>query len=147
MIEYPMNIDIPSLKALIALLDEAQLTELEVREGDQTIRVARALTALSPVVSTPTSSVVPTEVTQTAEEVIGHKINSPMVGIFYHAPSPEAKPFVEVGQTVKAGQVLCIIEAMKMMNQVEADRAGVIKARLVENAQPVEFGQALFVIE
>ena len=150
-----MSIDIEKIRQLIALVEETGIAELEIHEGDDTVRINRysnktpapthvyhdiapvTPAALAPVAST---AVAPTEIT-------GHKITSPMVGTFYTASSPESQPFIEIGQSVKAGQVLCIIEAMKMMNQIEADKNGIITACLVENGDPVEFGQALFVIE
>lgn len=141
-----MNIHAEKIKELIEILDAANLTEIEVKNGEQSIRLSRHALQTQTTVSTATPAMEQTTNHITPVET-GHKISSPMVGIFYQAPSPKAKPFVEIGQPVKKGQVLCIIEAMKMMNQIEADRSGTLRACLVENAQPVEFGQALFIIE
>ena len=153
--------DIRKVKKLIELLEESQVAEIEIHEGEESVRISRqsqhAVPAASyiqappasmpaapaPAVATPPEPVAAVEEAGTPE---GHHVTSPMVGTFYEAPSPGAKAFVEVGQQVNVGDTLCIIEAMKMLNQIEADKAGVIKARLVDNGQPVEFGQALFVI-
>ncbi|MES2141715.1 MAG: acetyl-CoA carboxylase biotin carboxyl carrier protein [Pseudomonadota bacterium] len=141
--------DSEKINQLIKLLNENNLSEIEFSEGDQSIRIKRQLTAQPAPISQPGSFSIPTkEVASTGNTSIsGHKVCSPMVGTVYLAPSPEAAPFIEIGQTVKEGDVLCIVEAMKMMNQIEADKAGVIKARLVENGVPVEYNQPLFVIE
>lgn len=145
--------DSEKINQLIKLLNENNLSEIEFSEGDQSIRIKRQLTASSTVVS-PSSSpsslfpIKETAATQKEKELVsGHKVCSPMVGTVYLAPSPTAVPFVEIGQAVKEGDVLCIVEAMKMMNQIEADKAGTIKARLVENGMPVEYNQPLFIIE
>jgi acetyl-CoA carboxylase biotin carboxyl carrier protein len=146
--------DSERIKQLIKLLDEHHLSEIEFTEGAQSIRIKRELTSATTLgITPPVSAQVMTR--QTAEpaakvgtsEPAGHKVRSPMVGTVYLAPNPTAAPFVEIGQIVKKGDVLCIVEAMKMMNQIEADKAGVLKARLVENGMPVEYDQALFVIE
>ena len=156
--------DIRKVKKLIEMLEESSLAEIEIREGEESIRISRASSTGAPVVtqvlptaaiapvSTPTPTTAPTSATasRAAEEVMalsGHAVKSPMVGTFYGAPSPGAKAFVELGDTVSVGDTLCIIEAMKMMNEIESDKAGVIKAILKENGQPVEFGEALFIIE
>jgi acetyl-CoA carboxylase biotin carboxyl carrier protein len=157
--------DIRKIKKLIEMLEESQLTELEIREGEETIRLSRAAGGGGPVYMTPpvmppmAMAAAPAMAPQAAaaaaaaaapaapEVPSGHVLTSPMVGTFYRSPSPNAKPFVDVGATVKVGDVLCIIEAMKMLNQIEADKAGTIKAILKENGQPVEFGEPLFVIE
>ena len=152
--------DIRKVKKLIELLEESGIAELEIHEGEESVRISRyaqnapAVVQASVPMAEPVPAVSPTvsavpEPEKAGGEVhpTGHTINSPMVGTFYEAPSPGAKPFVEVGQRVNAGDTLCIIEAMKMLNQIEADKAGTIVAVLVENAQPVEFGQPLFVIE
>lgn len=142
--------DSEKINQLIKLLNEHGLSEIEFSEGDQSIRIKRQLssstqtTLLQP---SPSSGIMPPSSVPEEVEVIGHKVCSPMVGTVYLAPNPDAAPFVSLGQTVKKGDVLCIVEAMKMMNQIEADKAGVIKARLVENGMPVEYNQALFVIE
>ncbi len=152
--------DIRKIKKLIELLEESGISELEIKEGEESVRISRQTTAAAPVAvaaapapaaaapvpaapaadSAPAADAAP-------EEASGHKIRSPMVGTFYAAPSPTAGPFVTVGQRVNAGDTLCIIEAMKMMNQIEADVSGVVKQILVENGQPVEFDQVLFIIE
>ncbi|MES2998505.1 MAG: acetyl-CoA carboxylase biotin carboxyl carrier protein [Pseudomonadota bacterium] len=141
--------DSDKINQLIILLNKNNLSEIEFSEGDQTIRIKRELTPLSVShnsLPTSTSSTSPSVALAQKESVLGHQVCSPMVGTVYLAPSPNAAPFVEIGQTVKVGDVLCIVEAMKMMNQIESDKAGVIKARLVENGTPVEFNQPLFVI-
>jgi acetyl-CoA carboxylase biotin carboxyl carrier protein len=149
--------DLRKLKKLIDLVQDSGIAELEISEGEERVRITRTL-AGAPVQYAPptvyTSAPVPSapEVTNgstpapEAAQPEGHIVKSPMVGTFYRAPSPGAKPFVEVGQTVNAGDTLCIIEAMKLMNEIEADRGGVIKAILVENGQPVEYGEPLFII-
>lgn len=145
-----MTIDIEKVRQLIALVEETGIAELEVREGEDSVRINRQSTkamVAQPMIHHEIPAAPAAPAPTPAPEVSGHKITSPMVGTFYAASSPEAKPFVEVGQSIKAGQVLCIIEAMKMMNQIEADKAGIVTARLVENGDPVEFGQTLFVIE
>jgi acetyl-CoA carboxylase biotin carboxyl carrier protein len=145
--------DIRKVKKLIELLEESQIAEIEIHEGEESVRISR-LQPAAPVAAAPVAyaapapaAVAPVE-SAPAEPVApeGHTVTSPMVGTFYEAPSPGAKPFVEVGQQVNVGDTLCIIEAMKMLNQIEADKAGTVSARLVENGQPVEFGQSLFVI-
>ncbi len=131
---------------MIELLDEKGLSEIEVREGETTIRVARALTAAAPVAATPASSSEPSSPTGSTTPTKGHVLRAPMVGMFYRAPSPGSPAFAEVGDRVKEGQVLCIIESMKMMNQVKCDRSGVLEAVLADNETPVEFDQPLFTI-
>ena len=149
--------DIRKVKKLIELLEESEVAEIEIHEGEESVRISRmpqATTAAmpqflqAPLVAAPAPAAEPAAAAP-AEEVVpeGHAVTSPMVGTFYEAPSPGAKPFVEVGQQVSVGDTLCIIEAMKMLNQIEADKAGKVTARLVENGQPVEFGQSLFVID
>ena len=149
--------DIRKVKKLIELLEESGIAEIEIKEGEESVRISRysasapapvmaPAAAVMPVAENKPSSPVPAD---EAEEALpeGHVIQSPMVGTFYRAPSPGAKPFVSVGDSVSAGDTLCIVEAMKMLNQIEADKAGTIKAILVDNAEPVEFGQPLFVID
>ncbi|MEN9449999.1 MAG: biotin carboxyl carrier protein of acetyl-coa carboxylase [Pseudomonadota bacterium] len=141
--------DSEKINQLIKLLNEHGLTEIEFSEGDQSIRIKREssptrTTLLQP---NPSSGIMPPQSISAEAEASGHKVRSPMVGTVYLAPNPDAAPFVNLGQTVKLGEVLCIVEAMKMMNQIEADKAGVIKARLVENGMPVEYNQPLFIIE
>lgn len=151
--------DIRKIKKLIDLLQESQLQEIEVHENDQSVRISRAQAPVAPQ-PTPVISAAPVAAAATAaadasvdapaagDDDIpdGHVIPSPMVGTFYRAPSPTAPPFVEVGAQVEKGQTVCIIEAMKMMNQIEADQAGQVVAILVDNEQPVEFDQPLIVI-
>ncbi len=147
--------DIRKIKKLIELLEESGIAELEIREGEESVRISRQFVA-APVAAAPAaitaSQVIPAAATATAEpdvveEAAGHQIKSPMVGTYYSAASPTSGPFVEVGKNVNIGDTLCIIEAMKMMNQIEADRAGTIKQIKLANGQPVEFDQVLFVIE
>lgn len=155
--------DIRKIKKLIELVEESGITELEVSEEEGTVRISRAAPAVAPAAvqyvaapqAAPAPIATPAPVAQTAPaaapaptaEVAGHAILSPMVGTFYRSPSPEAAPFVEVGKTVKVGDTLCIVEAMKMMNRIESDKAGVIKAILVNDGEAVEFDQKLFIIE
>jgi acetyl-CoA carboxylase biotin carboxyl carrier protein len=148
--------DIRKVKKLIELLEESGVAEIEIHEGEESVRISRQAAAPAvasyhapaPMPVAAEAGVAPVSVAPAPEpEVEGHTVDSPMVGTFYRAPSPGATPFVEVGHKVSAGDTLCIIEAMKMLNQIEADRAGTIKAILVENGEPVEYGQALFVID
>lgn len=149
--------DIRKVKKLIELLEESNLAELEIQEGENAIKLRKAqpvaVQAISPVqTATPVATAEPTAEPETASAPStppndhGNAVRSPMVGTFYQAPSPEASAFVEVGQTVKRGQVLCIIEAMKMMNQIESDRDGVVQEILIEDGEPVEYDQPLIVI-
>lgn len=147
--------DLRKLKTLIDLVSESGIAELEITEGaDSKVRIVKAIPQAT-VVAAPTyiPEVAPVpvapapEAPKIAPTPTGHRINAPMVGTFYRAPNPSAPPFVEVGSTVKVGDSLCIIEAMKLLNEIEADKAGVVKEILVENGEPVEFGQPLFVIE
>ena len=149
--------DIRKVKKLIELLEESNIDEIEIKEGEESVRISRnGAAALSmaaqaaPVYAPPAApppQPAPAAVAPPVEaSPAGHLLNSPMVGTFYRSPSPSSPSFVEVGQTVKAGDVICIVEAMKMMNQIEADKAGTIAAILVENGQPVEFDQPLFSI-
>ena len=149
--------DIRKIKKLIELVEESGITELEVSEEEGSVRISRATVATPANVQYSIPAAAPTPVAAPAaapaapaaapEEIAGHKIRSPMVGTFYRSPSPEAKAFVEVGQTVKVGDALCIVEAMKMMNRIEADKAGVVKAILVNDGEPVEFDEPLIIIE
>jgi acetyl-CoA carboxylase biotin carboxyl carrier protein len=155
--------DIRKIRKLIELIDETGVSEIEIREGEESVRISRygnmpvhaQYMMPAPIPHAPSTSATPTtaETQQSnppaaaAPEVLGHTVKSPMVGTLYTSPSPGAKPFVEIGQAVKSGDTLCIIEAMKMLNQIEADKAGIVKSRLVENGQPVEFNQPLFIIE
>ena len=140
--------DIRKVKKLIELLEESNIDELEIREGEASVRICRhrfAAAAMPAAMAMPAVAGAPAAPAP-APAVSGHVVVSPMVGTFYRAPAPGAKPFVEVGQAVKAGDVLCIVEAMKMMNQIEADRAGTIGAILVEDGAPVEYDQPLVTI-
>ena len=149
--------DIRKIKKLIELVEESGISELEISEGEESVRISRnnpvsaaPIQYAAPVAAAPVAA--PAAIPGTAEVAApavpaGHQVLSPMVGTFYGAPSPDAKPFVKVGQSVTAGETLCIIEAMKMMNQIEADKSGVVTAILVEDGQPVEFDQALVIIE
>ena len=151
--------DIRKVKKLIELLEESGMGEIEIKEGEESVRISRAnptmpaapiqYSAPPPAAAAPpaTAPSVADSAPAEADIISGHQVKSPMVGTFYEAPSPGAPAFTEVGKQVKPGDVLCIIEAMKMLNQIECDKAGTVKAILAENAQPVEFDQPLFVIE
>ncbi|PHI41197.1 acetyl-CoA carboxylase biotin carboxyl carrier protein subunit [Actinobacillus succinogenes] len=149
--------DIRKIKKLIELVEESGIMELEISEGEESVRISRGSAAPSSVQYTVPAAapapiaapaVVPVAAAPAAApELSGHVIRSPMVGTFYRSPSPEAKAFVEVGQSVKVGDALCIVEAMKMMNRIEADKAGVVKAILVNDGEAVEFDEPLIVIE
>ncbi|HDG1683067.1 TPA: acetyl-CoA carboxylase biotin carboxyl carrier protein [Kluyvera ascorbata] len=151
--------DIRKIKKLIELVEESGINELEISEGEESVRISRSapntgipvmqqayaapvMQAQAPVAATPAAAEAPAKA-----EISGHIVRSPMVGTFYRTPGPDAKAFVEVGQKVNVGDTLCIVEAMKMMNQIEADKAGTVKAILVESGQPVEFDEPLVVIE
>ncbi len=151
--------DIRKIKKLIELLEESNIHELEIKEGEESVRIARGPTgatyamaapmAYAPAPAAAPAAAAPAAAAPAADakpEIKGHVVKSPMVGTFYRSPSPGAPSFAEVGKHVKVGDVICIVEAMKMMNQIEADKAGVIEAILVENGQPVEFDQPMFVI-
>ena len=147
--------DIRKIKKLIELVEESGITELEISEGEESVRISRAAPIAAPVayaaapVAAPIAAVVAAApVADAAPAVVtGHQVKSPMVGSFYRAASPEAKPFVEVGSKVKVGDTLCIVEAMKMMNQIESDKAGTVVAIEVEDGAAVEFDQVLLIIE
>ena len=154
--------DIRKIKKLIELVEESGITELEVQEEEGTVRISRAAPAVAPaavqyaaapvVAPTPTATPAQAQAAATptpaaSDELSGHLVRSAMVGTFYRSPSPEAKAFVEVGQSVKVGDALCIVEAMKMMNRIEADKAGVVKAILINDGDAVEFDEPLIVIE
>ena len=146
--------DIRKVKKLIELLEESDVAEIEIHEGEESVRISRASTAIvapmaAPVAAAPVAAPAPAAAAPAAAEpeVQGHAVRSPMVGTFYASPSPDASAFVKEGDTVSAGQTLCIIEAMKILNQIESDKAGKITKILVENGQPVEFDQPLFIIE
>jgi len=148
--------DLRKLKKLIDLVQESGISELEVTEGEERVRIVKnappsqAATYMvsSPVAAQQSAVVAPAaaEIAAPAAEADGHVVKAPMVGTFYRTGAPGAPPFVEIGQTVKEGDTLCIIEAMKLMNEIESDTHGVVKAILVESGQPVEFGQPMFVI-
>ena len=148
--------DLRKLKKLIDLVQDSGIAELEITEGEEKVRITSKLAgqamyaapqmmAPMPPAAAPVAAVAAVVDAEPAQPE-GHVVKSPMVGTFYRTPSPTAKPFVEVGQSVKAGETLCIIEAMKLMNEIESDAAGVVKAILIENGQPVEYGQPLFII-
>jgi acetyl-CoA carboxylase biotin carboxyl carrier protein len=155
--------DVKKIGKLIELVENSGIAEIEIKDGDDSVRISRVSSVATPAVApvaaampvaapvapaTPAISVATPEVAEEENAVpTGHVIESPMVGTFYEAPSPGAKAFVQVGDSVSAGDTLCIIEAMKMLNQIEADVSGTVKAILVENEQPVEFGQPLIVID
>ncbi len=151
--------DLRKLKKLIDLVEQSGIAELEITEGEEKVRISRSGTMpappvtmnvqAAPLAAAPAGGTPAIEAgsAEGADSIpAGHIMKAPMVGTFYRASAPGAKPFVELGQTVAAGEVVCIIEAMKLLNEIEADQAGTIKAVLVENGQPVEYGQALFVI-
>ena len=154
--------DIDKIKKLIELVEKSGISELEISEGEGSVRISRATVApaypvmqqayAAPAPQQPaslSSAVAPAEpeAAPAAAQISGHIVRSPMVGTFYRTPSPDAKAFCEVGQKVNVGDTLCIVEAMKMMNQIEADKAGVVKAILAESGQPVEFDEPLVIIE
>ena len=145
--------DIRKIKKLIEIIEESDIAELEIKEGEECIRISRysAAPAPAPVTYAPAPagavSAAPAGAAPAEEKVTGHVVKSPMVGTFYRSASPGTKVFVEIGQAVVVGDTLCIIEAMKILNQIEADKSGVISQILVDNAEPVEYGQPLFIIE
>lgn len=148
--------DIRKVKKLIELLDESGIAEIEIHEGEESVRISRyssaAPAAVAPVqqVAAPAPAAAP-EVSAAEDDatpaISGHTVDSPMVGTYYGAASPGAPDFIKIGDSVSVGDTVCIIEAMKILNQIESDKAGIVKAILVDNAQPVEFGQPLVVIE
>ena len=151
--------DLRKLKTLIDLVETSGIAELEIQEGEERVRITRttpypqshmllhtAAPAAAAAAAVPPAVAAPAEAPSPAPEEQGHAVKSPMVGTFYRSASPGAAPFVEIGDTVAAGDTLCIVEAMKLMNEIEADASGTIKAILVENGQPVEFGQPLFML-
>ncbi len=157
--------DIRKVKKLIELIEETGIAEIEIHEGEESVRVSKGstqpvapptymvppaastVTAVTPQMQQANPTANETETNTATSSANQHKVTSPMVGTFYVAPSPGADPFITVGQRVEIGDVLCTVEAMKMFNQIEADKAGTVTARLAENGQPVEFGQDLFIIE
>lgn len=150
--------DIRKVKKLIELLESSDVAEIEIKEGEEAVRISRnSKVAVAPIQyqAAPPMAAAPAPVAapapaaaepESSKKIRGNVVKSPMVGTFYRAPSPSSPPFVEVGQHVKVGDVICIIEAMKMMNQIEADHAGVVEAILVQDGEPVEFDQALVTI-
>ncbi len=143
--------DIRKIKKLIEIIEESGIAEIEIKEGEEAIRISRYGTAPAPVAYAPAPAPAPAAApaiaaTPVEEKITGHFVKSPMVGTFYRSASPGTKVFVEIGQAVLAGDTLCIIEAMKILNQIEADKSGTITQILVGNAEPVEYGQPLFVI-
>lgn len=148
--------DIRKVKKLIELLEASSVDEIEIKEGEESVRISRNTgapvamappVAVAPAMPTPIAPAAPVAAApEPAAPSSANAVKSPMVGTFYRSPSPEAAVFVEVGQTVRVGDVLCIVEAMKMMNHIEADKSGVVQAILVDNGQPVEFDQPLFSI-
>lgn len=154
--------DIRKIKKLIEMIGDSDIAEIEIHEGEESVRISRYSSVAPPVPHAipvmPTAmpmvmspqlhpAAEPQTIEERADRITGHIVRSPMVGTFYRSPSPGAKVFVEVGQRVEVGDTLCIIEAMKILNQIEADKAGVVTKVLVENAQPVEYNQPLFIIE
>jgi acetyl-CoA carboxylase biotin carboxyl carrier protein len=146
--------DLRKLKKLIDLVQESGIAELEITEGEEKVKIVKggvvvtapAAAAAPALDARPAPSAAPAPASEPEAAPEGHVVKAPMVGTFYRSPSPDAKPFVEVGQAVKEGDTICIIEAMKLMNEIEADASGTVKAILVENGQPVEYGQPLFIL-
>ena len=150
--------DLRKLKTLIDLVAESGIAELEITEGEGKVRIVKFSQAVQPIAYAPApqqyapapagaeAAAAAVPVVPVPAAVVGHTVKAPMVGTFYRAPNPNSPSFVEVGQTVKEGEPLCIIEAMKLLNEIEADKSGVIKEILVQNGEPVEYGQPLFVI-
>ena len=152
--------DIRKVKKLIELLEESGISEIEISEGEESVRISRypqpgtvtyaaapAPTSAPPPAPAPITPPAPLEAVETRPPSRGHQVTAPMVGTFYTGPAPGAKPFVEIGSIVKPGDTLCVIEAMKMMNQIESDVAGRVVSILAENGNPVEYGQTLFIVE
>ena len=145
--------DIRKVKKLIELLDESGIAEIEITEGEESVRISRysahapAVAPAAPVAAPAIAAAAPAAVAPEVVEEDGYEVTAPMVGTYYAASSPGAAPYIQVGDRVNEGDTLCIIEAMKMMNQIEADVAGVVKSIRIQNGEPVEFGQVLFVID
>jgi acetyl-CoA carboxylase biotin carboxyl carrier protein len=144
--------DIRKIKKLIEIIEESDIAELEIKEGEESIRISRysaapAAVSYAPAPIATAGAVNPIAAAPVEEKITGHTVKSPMVGTFYRSASPGTKVFVEVGQSVQVGDTLCIIEAMKILNQIESDKSGTITQILIENAEPVEYGQPLFIIE
>tara|TARA_A100001011_G_C14108575_1_gene755922 strand:+ start:82 stop:510 length:429 start_codon:yes stop_codon:yes gene_type:complete len=140
--------DIRKVKKLIELLEASDVAEIEIKEGDETVRISRSPATNLPIVKNTNTQIQSNEIEAEAPQkpTVGHAIKSPMVGTFYRSPSPSSPPFAEVGSKVNAGDVVCIVEAMKMMNQIEADRSGMIDSISAEDGEPVEFDQTLMTI-
>ena len=149
--------DLRKLKKLIDLVQESGIAELEITEGEEKVKIVKGGVVVTHAAPAPVAALPPPSAQAAGAPAAapaaepepgpeGHVVKAPMVGTFYRSSSPDAKPFVEVGQAVKEGDTICIIEAMKLMNEIEADASGVVKAILVENGQPVEYGQALFIL-
>jgi acetyl-CoA carboxylase biotin carboxyl carrier protein len=148
--------DLRKLKKLIDLVQESGIAELEITEGEEKVKIVKGGVVLTSAAPVPVAVLPPPSASGAAAAALvaaepepgteGHVVKAPMVGTFYRSSSPDAKPFVEVGQAVKEGDTICIVEAMKLMNEIEADGSGVVKAILVENGQPVEYGQPLFIL-
>ena len=148
--------DLRKLKKLIDLVQESGIAELEITEGEEKVRINRvgvpghpgmlSMSQPAAAMPVPVAAAVAAPMAEVPAEPEGHVVKSPMVGTFYRSSAPGAKPFIEIGQNINAGETLCIIEAMKLLNEIEADQSGVVKKVLVENGQPVEYGQPLFII-
>ena len=140
--------DIRKVKKLIELLEASDVAEIEIKEGDETVRISRSPATNLPIVKNTSTQIQSNEIEAEAPQkpTVGHAIKSPMVGTFYRSPSPSSPPFAEIGSKVNAGDVVCIVEAMKMMNQIEADRSGTIDSISAEDGEPVEFDQTLMTI-
>jgi acetyl-CoA carboxylase biotin carboxyl carrier protein len=143
--------DLRKIKKLIELIEESDIAEIEIKEGDEALRISRitssSISASQIANISASSPIVPSVPIEKETVPLTHSVKSPMVGTMYHAPSPNENNFVEIGSHVKIGDTLCIIEAMKMMNQIDADKAGIIKSILVNDGEPVEFDEPLFLIE
>ncbi|MCG7872954.1 MAG: acetyl-CoA carboxylase biotin carboxyl carrier protein [Candidatus Thiodiazotropha lotti] len=148
--------DIRKVKKLIELLEESDVAEIEIHEGEESVRISRNNSipaALAAPVAAPAAApaaaaaAAPAVESEPSEEIQGHAVRSPMVGTFYRSPSPGSKPFVEEGQQVSVGDTLCIIEAMKILNQIESDKSGTVRKILVDNGQPVEYNEPLYIID
>lgn len=148
--------DIKKVKQLIEMLEETGINEIEIQEGNESVRVSKTSQPIiyphlpQQAIATPTQTTITNttvEPTNTTAKISGHQVKSPMVGTFYRSSSPDNPPFVDIGSTVNIGDTLCIVEAMKMFNEIEADKAGTIKACLIDNGEPVEYDEILFIIE
>ena len=152
-----MSMDIRKIKKLIDMLDDSGIAELEIHEGEDSVRISRyssqapvvaaVAPVAAPIMDIPAPAIPDTEAEASAEVITGHAVKSPMVGLFYRAASPTSAPFIEIGHSVNEGDTLCIIEAMKILNQITADKSGKISKILVENSDAVEYDQPLFIID